>query len=686
MQPFEARVSCTGGRAGKWTAPLCSSVAESPPRPILPLPLPLPASISFSLLRTALETRAKNINNDSSWDLVIDDLLDFLPQAGDRALMTASLEELEASMAFAARGDPRFRNCKLESPPQPPAPTAPALSEPRLSRAARRRRNVHLAKAASVPCAPAAGSDGGVSSTAVSVPNTSFGFRNGVLVPIPASPRGDGARSQDDAPLVAGAAAPSSSLRSASSSTVDAPVEAAVKKPSFNATAPEFVPSTANDAAAEPSAEEELPSREESLSFLASCYPQIDASAVNSVLDSAGDDPYEALRMLEDLVAVDGLPSSHDMQAPLRAPILHPYMTRAEALEALLLKYPQFGDASVASVLDAAGGDPLQAVEILDELLGDDADSAGDTSAVPSAGRPAPSPAASAAKRATADLMFRGMRADEKVARLLEAFPHFGAQAVEQTLRVVGGDVYRAIAVLEEADCEPILEKNARDAELLDFPALGDLKAAANRPSRRTFAATAANVAGKSDPIGLSGGGRSASGSRPRAMPNTPWQPSVAMERFTTGAEAAREYSDFRTEAMSLARQRSAIFQHATRAYLSGNRALAKELSRKGREISNAMQLAHERAADQIFLHRNTRSGGTGVFDLHNLHVTEAVRLADSVVEQAMRERRKSVCFVVGVGHHSKGRAKIGPTLLRHFVELGHDVDESFPGVLHVRI
>jgi DNA-nicking Smr family endonuclease len=50
----------------------------------------------------------------------------------------------------------------------------------------------------------------------------------------------------------------------------------------------------------------------------------------------------------------------------------------------------------------------------------------------------------------------------------------------------------------------------------------------------------------------------------------------------------------------------------ATLAYLSGNKALAKQLGRKGRELNEAMKAAHAAAARRIFTQRNAqlRSGG----------------------------------------------------------------------------
>ena len=70
-----------------------------------------------------------------------------------------------------------------------------------------------------------------------------------------------------------------------------------------------------------------------------------------------------------------------------------------------------------------------------------------------------------------------------------------------------------------------------------------------------------------------------------------------------------------------------------------GNKALAKELGAKGRWHADQMKEAHAHASSQIFLQRNGMGpgavggapmcGGGGdqpaLFDLHGLHVTEAL-------------------------------------------------------------
>ena len=56
----------------------------------------------------------------------------------------------------------------------------------------------------------------------------------------------------------------------------------------------------------------------------------------------------------------------------------------------------------------------------------------------------------------------------------------------------------------------------------------------------------------------------------------------------------------------------------ATQAYLTGNKALAKELGAQGRAANEAMKKAHKSAADKIFVQRN--SGASQQVRLRRFH------------------------------------------------------------------
>jgi hypothetical protein len=142
----------------------------------------------------------------------------------------------------------------------------------------------------------------------------------------------------------------------------------------------------------------------------------------------------------------------------------------------------------------------------------------------------------------------------------------------------------------------------------------------------------------------------SASGKIERGVQNGT---ATKIEWVETGAAVSQLYAANRDEARDYARVRNVCYEQATNAYLSGNKALAKELSRQGREAAAKMSQAHEQAAHAIY---HSRGGGSGgVIDLHGLHVAEALNL----LRRELARLRDSGCshaqILVGTGHHTVG-------------------------------
>ncbi|GIM06211.1 hypothetical protein Vretimale_10482 [Volvox reticuliferus] len=186
----------------------------------------------------------------------------------------------------------------------------------------------------------------------------------------------------------------------------------------------------------------------------------------------------------------------------------------------------------------------------------------------------------------------------------------------------------------------------------------------------------------------------------------------AAVPWVSTGAAVSSQYLAEREEASMLARARNQCFQQATMAYLSGNKALAKKLGRRGRELNEAMKAAHAAAARRIFAQRNGRAApgahnyhnhhsngngnhsskhhphhhpsrrhqhqhphpqnphrqhvgddgaaaagvGEGLFvDLHGLHAAEAVAVLEAQIEQARAAGCRILRVCTGAGHHTKG-------------------------------
>ena len=130
-----------------------------------------------------------------------------------------------------------------------------------------------------------------------------------------------------------------------------------------------------------------------------------------------------------------------------------------------------------------------------------------------------------------------------------------------------------------------------------------------------------------------------------------------------TGEAVSHLYATTREDAKGHLRARNVCFQQATQAYLSGNKALAKDLSRKGREHARLMAAAHANAAETIFRERNTGVGGNGprMFDLHGLHVQEAIAALHRELGECAARGDGVAHVLVGTGHHTKNTHQPAP-------------------------
>lgn len=193
---------------------------------------------------------------------------------------------------------------------------------------------------------------------------------------------------------------------------------------------------------------------------------------------------------------------------------------------------------------------------------------------------------------------------------------------------------------------------------------------------------------------GPGGGGGGGGGGGPRGPPSPAW----------LEAGEAEVVSKAREDASAHARARNAFFQQAVKAFQGGNKALARELSAKGRWHNERMQEAHNSASDAIFPPRNPAPGyrdnrgnpppadGGQVVDLHGLHASEAIALLkrelSGVRAVAGRTGHHQLLFVwVGSGHHAKGRAqpRLAAAVERCLVEEEHlQFSETMPGMLRV--
>lgn len=170
-----------------------------------------------------------------------------------------------------------------------------------------------------------------------------------------------------------------------------------------------------------------------------------------------------------------------------------------------------------------------------------------------------------------------------------------------------------------------------------------------------------------------------------------------------TGEAVASMYSDLREEARDHARVRNAYFEQARQAYVSGNKALAKELSAKGQWHNGLMKAAHRKAGEAIYHQRNVGTthipnliqGEDRLIDLHGLHVNEAIHVLKNELAGLRNKarsigQRQQVLICVGTGHHTKGSrtpARLPAAVERYLLEDEHlDYTEPQPGMLRVSI
>lgn len=170
--------------------------------------------------------------------------------------------------------------------------------------------------------------------------------------------------------------------------------------------------------------------------------------------------------------------------------------------------------------------------------------------------------------------------------------------------------------------------------------------------------------------------------------PRPIWMAHKEVAKFDTGDAVAKEYAEERAEARDYARIRNSCFEEATKAYLSGDKKLAKELGRKGRMYNALMKESHEKAAIGIFASRNAQStqGSDPVIDLHGLHVSEAQNILARALDDMRFQRLRHVDVVVGEGKHTKGgpAGRLRIAVRRYLDDAGFKYEEQYSGLVRV--
>ena len=159
----------------------------------------------------------------------------------------------------------------------------------------------------------------------------------------------------------------------------------------------------------------------------------------------------------------------------------------------------------------------------------------------------------------------------------------------------------------------------------------------------------------------------------------------VSMPWVATGDDVASSYAEYRKDAIELAISRNKLFQQATEAYLSGNKAAARALSMSAKQLNDQVEQLHGEAAKAIFNNRNASLASTSVLnketsnsqdytiDLHGLHPTEAIDMLRGSLEKLKRRQFVGqVCIITGTGHHSRtNRAKVLPMVRQYLKTSG---------------
>lgn len=147
-----------------------------------------------------------------------------------------------------------------------------------------------------------------------------------------------------------------------------------------------------------------------------------------------------------------------------------------------------------------------------------------------------------------------------------------------------------------------------------------------------------------------------------------------------TGGLVGEQYRRLRQEAIDHAKARNQLFQEATRAFMLGDRKLAKDLSRQGRQHDENMRNLHRQAAQVIFTARNQQGQRSDLLDLHGLHVEEALSFLEWWLDRLHQDSQHQVCYVVtGTGHHSDHKhlvstkqARLLPAISTYLQENGY--------------
>ena len=120
-----------------------------------------------------------------------------------------------------------------------------------------------------------------------------------------------------------------------------------------------------------------------------------------------------------------------------------------------------------------------------------------------------------------------------------------------------------------------------------------------------------------------------------------------------------------RAEAQKYADERHLLLDASKKAFESGDKGKAKELSEKGKESGHKMEECNKKAVAAILKHRND-GHGNHYLDLHGLHLEEALTAFREKMATLQKSNEEIVFEVIpGAGHHSENhKAIIKPKII----------------------
>ncbi|CCO31248.1 Smr domain-containing protein C11H11,03c OS=Schizosaccharomyces pombe (strain 972 / ATCC 24843) GN=SPAC11H11.03c PE=4 SV=1 [Rhizoctonia solani AG-1 IB] len=146
-------------------------------------------------------------------------------------------------------------------------------------------------------------------------------------------------------------------------------------------------------------------------------------------------------------------------------------------------------------------------------------------------------------------------------------------------------------------------------------------------------------------------------------------------------------YEALRARARKAGENMSKSFEDAQKAFKSGKKAQAKQLSDAGRKYQAEMKRLDAEASKWV--HEQLNSGEKDGLDLHGLYVNEAVTRAEDEIRGARNRGQQELRLIVGRGSHSTNQmARIKPAVISLLSRkrLDYSTDPRNEGVIIVQL